>query len=667
MPPRWRNRERIAWTIVCVVLLTGVGWARAGDDEATLRELLEQQRRQLETQRKQFQELSKKLKELEQEDSTSETTATDTPARPADPPKEREDSDKIKKTVADYLKDHPGAGMPPSVQTGFGWGTGFYIRSTPNPSYVKWEDESQIPFELQLHGRAQLDYYGYKVTDDANHETGAHQQTQNANSHRFADFSQFEVKRVDLVFAGHVFDPNLKFYVNLDGTTRGINGFQNNKVIQNSGSFDPNTQPISPLGGSVVADHTVRLRYANVSYDFHPCWSQKGCSPDCPEGTYRYSPTVTLIVGKMAPFYGLEQFLTTTEEQLVEFSMANWFFNADDNNKLTAAGTQIKALEDRFFLQAIVTNGNEAQFPSIQMDEYPGFVMGFWYDFGGTWDREKKRWELFGNSLSDIDWSCKPVVRVGASMNLVPMDRRSIYGDDEQSRVFVTPGAGPGGTRLINLLNGAGSTTATSLRGAHDVDKFDSYSYDVFMAGKWHGFSLSNEWWFRDLNNFHSAPTGFDQILYTYIDPRTNKSVTALFPNKVLFDYGMELQGGYFVIPRKLELVARWSFVSGDSGDILGNPGAGTQAIHIPSGVAAGALKGGLERVQINPGAFTHFHTADEYAIGFNYFLHGETLKWSTDLGFYRGGNPAGGGASAAGFIPGVDGWLFRTQFQIVF
>src|SRR5262249_39509266 len=323
----WLNGGRTCAALVCLALLAPRP-ARAGDNDIPLKELIEQQRRRLEEQRKQFEELSEKIKELE-----SQTDPPATQPASADPPKgDQKDKDaaetaKINKAVSDYLKDHPGGGMPGGVQTGFGCGQGFFIRSAPNPNYVKWEDESRIPFELQIHGRAQLDYYGYKVTDDANHETGAHQQTQNANSNRFADFSQLEVKRVDLVFAGTAFDPNLHYYVNLDGTTRGINGFQNNKVVQNAGAFDPNTSPSSPLGGSVIADPAVRVRYANVSYDLPPCGSQKGCGPDCPAGTYPYAPTVTLIAGKIAPFYGLEQFLTTTEEQFVEFSMANWFFN----------------------------------------------------------------------------------------------------------------------------------------------------------------------------------------------------------------------------------------------------------------------------------------------------------------------------------------------------
>jgi hypothetical protein len=217
------------------------------------------------------------------------------------------------------------------------------------------------------------------------------------------------------------------------------------------------------------------------------------------------------------------------------------------------------------------------------------------------------------------------------------------------------------------MLNGDGSATATSLRGVHAVDKFDSYTYECFGGFKWRGFSVINEWWLRDLNDFKSAPNGFNQILYTYTDPRTKSNITALFPNKVLIDYGMQLQGGYFLIPKKLELVARWGWISGESGDLVGDINVPHRSFLIPSGVPSPALRGGLERVQINPGAFTHFHEANEYTAGFNYYFHRNNLKWSTDFGYYTGGNPAGGGVSPAGFIAGQDGWLLRTQFQLWF
>jgi hypothetical protein len=537
--------------------------------------------------------------------------------------------------------------MPSGVQTGFEVGRGFVIRSALDPKYVKWEDECKIPFELRIRGRLQLDYYFYKVTDSINHQNGAHT-NQNANSNRQADFSQLEVKRARLIFEGTMFNPDLRYHIQLDGNTRGLGGTQNNKVVDSvGGTFDPNASAASPIGGGVTVDHAVRLFSAYVAYDFHPCTWWKGCGPDCPEGTTKYAPVFTLTAGKMKPLFGLEEYLGSANEQFVEFSMADWFFDADDDNLMMMAGMEMKAAEDRLFFTAKITNGNESQFPNTQMDKDPGFNVGAWYDFGGTWNNQTKKWDLFGDCLSDIDYSCSPVVRVGGAVNFVPMDRRSLYGDPEQSRVFVTPGAPQGGTRLINLLNG----DAANPPGAHAVDKFDSYSYDVFVAAKYHGFSLMNEWWFRNLDNFHTTPNGQGNIIYT------TGGANALFPaNHGLFDYGFQLQGGYFVIPKRLELVARWSWIRGDSGTLNGNNTFTT--VNIP---------GVTGPVRVINGAFREFHEADEYTIGFNYYWKRQQVKWQTDVGIYTGGNPAGGGQSPAGFIAGSDGYLIRTQIQIFF
>jgi hypothetical protein len=649
---------------VAAALLGPTAAGRAGDAEAELRALIEQQNRQIQEQNKQLEDLKRRLDGL----STQTTTNANADAKPGDKKddKAKIDEDAVKKVVGDYLKDNPGAGVPPGVQTGFFSGQGFVIRSAPDPAFRPWDDESKIPFELRIRGRIQADYYGYKVTDDANHETGAHQQSQDANAHRFADFSQLEVKRMRLIFEGNAFDPNLRYQITLDGNTRGLAGVQNNKVLQTGGAFAPNTSAASPIGGGVAVDHAVRLFGAWIAYDFHGCEYSKGCGPDCCEGTYKYAPTYTLIVGKLKPTMSAEEWMCgSINEQFVEYSMADWYFDADDDNWLTAAGTQIKAFDDRFYLQAVVTNGNESQFPNTQMDQLPGFCAGMWYDFGGNWNEKRHRWDLFGDTFSDIDYSCNPVVRVAGACDIVPQDRRSLYGDDEQSRVFVMP-AGPGGTRLINLLNGDGSAAATTLRGAHAVDKFNYYTYEAFIGAKWRGFSITSDWWVRDLNNFKAPPNGNDIITYTYTDPKTKGTVTALFPDKALLDYGTQLQAGYFIVPHKLEVVARWAWIRGDSGDILGDINTPSTSFRIPSGVTGGTART-LTRVQVNPGAFSNFHEANEYAVGVNYFFWRELVKWQTDFSFYTGGNPAGGGSSPAGFIAGEDGWMLRTQIQLAF
>src|SRR5207237_1081367 len=150
-----------------------------------------------------------------------------------------------------------------------------------------------------------------------------------------------------------------------------------------------------------------------------------------------------------------EEYMGSANEQFVEYGMTNWFFDADDDNLMMAAGTQVRAMDDRVFVQALSTNGNETQFPHLQIDDLPGSDGGRWYACGEKWNDAKKKWDLYGACISDIDSGCNPVVRVGAAANLVPMDRRSEFPNDELGRVRVVPGA-PGGTSLLGLLNGGG-------------------------------------------------------------------------------------------------------------------------------------------------------------------------------------------------------------------
>jgi hypothetical protein len=228
------------------------------------------------------------------------------------------------------------------------------------------------------------------------------------------------------------------------------------------------------------------------------------------------------------------------------------------------------------------------------------------------------------------------------------MGRRSLYGDAEQSRFF-TVAAAPGGTRLINVLNG--DAAAATPPGAHAVDMFDAYFFNAFLAGKYRGFSFLNEWWLRDLDNFRTTPNGRGDIIYA------SNFGNSLFPaRRGLLDYGMNLQAGYFLIPKKLELAARWSWVTGQSGDINGN-GRFTN-VTVPNVTGP---------VRVVDGAFRNFHTANEYTIAVNYYFKRHLWKWQTDFSIYDGGNPSGEGSSIAGFISGVDGYMLRTQIQMFF
>ncbi len=628
MPLTWLKSLHGQAILAAAVLCAATGVSRA-DDLADLKARLEAQQQQIEALKQQVQ--------ASQQAAIQKVDAKDDP---------KIDEKAVQKIVGDYLKDHPGAGMPSGVETGYSPSTGFVIRSPSDPAYVKWDDECKIPFSLQIRGRVQLDYYNYKVIESVNHLTGAVATSQNANTSRWADFSQEEVKRLRLQFLGTLWDPNLRYWFELDGNTRGLAGIQNNKVIETAGVADPNGSPVASVtNGGVTVDHAVRLFSAYVAYDMHPCFTEKGCGPDCPQGSYSYTPTVTAIFGKLKPMMSFEEYMGSGNQQFVEYNMADWFFDADDDNLQMAAGFQYKFLNDRFYAVTYITNGYESQFPNVQEDKNPGVNVGFWYDFGGTWNEQRKRYDLFGDSISDIDYSCKPVVRVGGAYYWVNLDRRSIYGDDNMSRIFLASAA-PGGSRMINIFDGGAGNTNN---GVDALDKVNVQTFDTFVAGKWHGFSLMNEWLFRDLSALQATQKG-NALIYNV------GGTNYLYPTgRGLFDYGSVVQGGYFVIPKKLEVVGRFSFIRGESGDINGNGKFST--VQVP----------GVGATRVAQGAFTNFHESREYAVGLNYYFKRQLLKWSTDFSIYQGGNPAAGGSSPAGFISGEDGYQLRTQIQLAF
>ena len=189
------------------------------------------------------------------------------------------------------------------------------------------------------------------------------------------------------------------------------------------------------------------------------------------------------------------------------------------------------------------------------------------------------------------------------------------------------------------------------------LDAFNEYRAEVFFAGKWRGFSFLNDWWVRDLQDFRATKQAGPGGPVVYSIPETNGTGIGdfLFPKHPVIDYGMLLQVGYFVVPQRLEVAVRWSWLRGQSGDIYGD---GTvQSVLELSGVPVIEFRD----------AFRKFQEADEYTLGLNYYWKGEMLKWQTDFGVYQGGNPAAGGRRLAGFLPGVDGWLLRTQLQLWF
>src|SRR5581483_4372391 len=172
------------------------------------------------------------------------------------------------------------------------------------------------------------------------------------------DFSQLEIKRMRLFWEGTAFTPDLFYQFQIDGNTRGLAAWQANRDVQTLG-FPPAASYAAPgigatpsvIGGSTLNAHGLRLFTAFVGYDIHLGGSGK-CGIECKEGTHRYSPTLTFLVGKQQQFFGLTEILGSANAQFVDFSMADWFFDAADDNMMMAVTMQLRAFDDRLFAQA---------------------------------------------------------------------------------------------------------------------------------------------------------------------------------------------------------------------------------------------------------------------------------------------------------------------------
>ena len=326
-----------------------------------------------------------------------------------------------------------------------------------------------------------------------------------------------------LIFAGYALTPDLRFQAQLDGNTRGLatqdtrQDFYNNPIGNVSGG-----QNISNV------DSGVRLLEAWIAYDLH---GEADCNG--------YRDTLTFFAGKLKPMGSFEEYMKSENGQFVEFGMASWMFDSDADNYIYGAGIQIKAAEDRFFLMAMITSVADNQVPDYNLDNIPGFNYGFWYDFGGTWDEKAKRWKLFGPSISDIDWSENPVLRVGTAGNITPLGRRSQYTSAELD-FYRASSAAPGGSNLDSVLGGGGVATGGNFTNVGTgispfaVDAFDVYTWDFYYAAHYQGFSFYNEFWLRDYDNFRGmrSPTAAGNLPILYSTNAGSTTSSAALFNK---------------------------------------------------------------------------------------------------------------------------------------
>ena len=193
--------------------------------------------------------------------------------------------------------------------------------------------------------------------------------------------------------------------------------------------------------------------------------------------------------------------------------------------------------------------------------------------------------DLGGDGEPDLSWSEQPVLQIGVGL-------ASTRVDAEGTSEFSRQRAVDSGTTLDTLLPAG-------------VSAYDVWLYTIDGHLKYHGLSIIAEYYWRYISWFSGGTV----------------------PS--LFDDGFVLQTGYFIWPEKLELLLRWSRITGSSGAL----GTVTQS-------------------------------SDEVATGLAWYINGHNAKLVFDISHINGAPVS---SNRLDLLPGDAGWLARTQFQLAF
>jgi hypothetical protein len=233
---------------------------------------------------------------------------------------------------------------------------------------------------------------------------------------------------------------------------------------------------------------------------------------------------------------------------------------------------------EKFNWEFALTNGidNAGFLPSRaveQLDRNPGFAARVNWLVTGDWGKD---------GHADLDFRDVPALRLGSGFTYTRPDIEGL-------REFVFPRVVSSGRNIITVLP-AGITAYNLFMFANDINL------------KYQGFSFVSETYFRQIAGFSGG--GLPSFS----------------------DYGYWNEVGYFIVPEKVQLIARHAHIRGDSGSL---------------------------------GAFDT--SSDELAAGFVVYFNKHNSKLTFDVTDLNG---ATANDSAINIRPGDDGTLFRTTYQ---
>lgn len=205
--------------------------------------------------------------------------------------------------------------------------------------------------------------------------------------------------------------------------------------------------------------------------------------------------------------------------RFIDRPMANDFFRPDRTVGLFGVGT----IGETGHYQVMVGNGYQnANVPNSLSDDLFTYALTNYFDPFGK----------FGGQIVDYDQSENPLVRIGHSFSYSPQTSNQI-GTPLAEGFF------------LRLSDGTRVTQTDALAAGATVSEFDIWFYGVDFAFKYQGWSLNAELFLRWVENLRAD---------------------APLPIQSLFQHGYYVEAGKFLIPKRLDVNARYSQVDGEFG-----------------------------------------------------------------------------------------------------
>ncbi len=339
------------------------------------------------------------------------------------------------------------------------------------------------------------------------------------------------------------------------------------RLIFSGHAFTPAFSWLVALDGRSQADGAIRLLDYFLDYDLGS--AALGLE----------SKRLALKLGQYKIPFTLSRFLSAQEMQFTDRSVSSMFFDANRSLAFGAYGERQHSASlwtwETAVFNGLVTGGAETGAAGGLDNNFAvsGRLASYW---GGDWGSDDQ---------CDYDFHESPVYRLGGAFAASSIDR---IGQTEFGAIRVVDD----GQRLANLLPA-------------QVSGYRVNKYAVDASAKYRGWSVTSEYYFRNIGGFQGDT----------------------LPG--LFDHGFSVDVGYFVIPQKMELLARWSRVVGNSGTL----GVGDRS-------------------------------ADERSLGGVWYFRRHAAKLTVDA-TYLDGAPID--AFSLDIFPGQAGWLMRTQLQFSF